>query len=51
MADTAKEWVPCDEVPGRTVLVTIALSADTVRSGKVETMVLTLLEMTGDIVD
>ena len=38
----------CDEAPGKTVL---ALSADTVRTGKVESMVLILVEISGDIVD
>ena len=38
----------CDEAPGKTVL---ALSADTVVTGRVESLVLILLGMSGDIVD
>ena len=51
MADAPMVCVPCDEAPGGTVLVAMAVSADTVGTGKVESLVSILEETSGDIVD
>lgn len=51
MADASVGRVPCDEAPGRILLVAMAISVDTVRTGKVETKVSILVETSGDIVE
>lgn len=51
MADASVLRVPCDEAPGRTVLVAMVIPADTVMTGKLESLVCILVGMSGDMVD
>lgn len=47
----SKVSVPCDVAPGEPVWEVVVISLDSVLMGEVESLVITSVEMSGDIVD